>query len=28
MRVSTLRLSANMSTLDDSVLQSIPMGAG
>jgi hypothetical protein len=27
MRVSTLRLSANMSTLDDSVLQSIPMGA-
>jgi hypothetical protein len=28
MRVATLRLSANMSTLDDSVLQSIPMGAG
>jgi hypothetical protein len=27
MRVSTLRLSANMSTLDDSVLQSIPMAA-
>jgi len=26
MRVSTLRLSANMSTLDDSVLQSIPLG--
>jgi hypothetical protein len=28
MRVATLRLSANMSTLDDSVLQSIPMVAG
>jgi hypothetical protein len=25
MRVSTLRLSANISTLDDSVLQSIPV---
>jgi hypothetical protein len=28
MRVATLRLSANMSTLDDTVLQSIPMVAG
>jgi hypothetical protein len=28
MRVATLRLSANMSTLDDSVLQSIPMVSG
>jgi hypothetical protein len=28
MRVSTLRLSANMSTLDDSVLQSIPVVSG
>ena len=28
MRVSTLRLSANISTLDDAILQSIPVGAG
>jgi hypothetical protein len=28
MRVATLRLSANMSTLDDTVLQSIPRVAG